>query len=40
LAAALSMEDTDEIEELLDERVAPVLDDLNADAPAAITNTA
>ncbi|MGO9137289.1 MAG: phosphoenolpyruvate--protein phosphotransferase [Syntrophales bacterium] len=37
LAAALSMEDTDEIEELVDERVAPVLDDLNTDAPAAIT---
>ncbi|MGZ6237809.1 MAG: hypothetical protein ACXWMJ_10890, partial [Syntrophales bacterium] len=40
LAAALSMEDTDEIEELVDERVAPVLDDLNADAPAAITGRA
>ncbi len=34
LAAALSMEDTDEIEELVDDRVSLVLNDLNADAPA------
>jgi phosphotransferase system enzyme I (PtsP) len=37
LAEALSMEDAEEIEDLVDEHVAPVLDDLNADAPAAIT---
>jgi len=32
LAAALSMEDTDEIEALVDNRVSPVLNGLNADA--------
>jgi phosphotransferase system enzyme I (PtsP) len=40
LAAALSMEDTDEIEELVDERISLVLNDLNADAPARSRNTA
>jgi phosphoenolpyruvate-protein kinase (PTS system EI component) len=40
LAAALSMEDTDEIEELVDERVSLVLNDLNADAPARSRSTA
>jgi phosphoenolpyruvate-protein kinase (PTS system EI component) len=34
LAAALSMEDTYEIEALVDNRVSPVLNGLNADAPA------
>jgi phosphoenolpyruvate-protein kinase (PTS system EI component) len=34
LAAALSMEDTDEIEELVGDCLSPVLNDLNADARA------
>jgi phosphotransferase system enzyme I (PtsP) len=34
LTAALSMEDTDEIEELVDERVSLVLNDLSDDTPA------
>ncbi len=40
LEEALSMEDTDEIEALVEERVAPVLNNLNEDAPAAITGRA
>jgi hypothetical protein len=34
LTAALSMEDTNEIEELMDERVSLVLNDLSDDTPA------
>ena len=40
LADALSMEDTDEIEALVDERVAPVLNDLNEGAAVTITGRA
>jgi phosphotransferase system, enzyme I, PtsP len=40
LEDALSMEDTAEIEALVDERIAPVLNDLNEDAPAAIAGRA
>jgi phosphoenolpyruvate-protein kinase (PTS system EI component) len=40
LAAALSMEDTDEIEKLVDERISLVLNDLNADVPARSRSTA
>ncbi len=40
LADALSMEDADEIEALVDERVAPVLNDLNEGAAVTITGRA
>jgi phosphoenolpyruvate-protein kinase (PTS system EI component) len=40
LADALSMEDTDEIEALVDNRVSPVLNGLDADAPAVIPGRA
>jgi phosphoenolpyruvate-protein kinase (PTS system EI component) len=38
--AAASMEDTDEIEGLVDDRVSLVLNDLDADAPATIPGRA
>jgi phosphotransferase system enzyme I (PtsP) len=40
LAVALSMEDAEEIEELVNERVSLVLNDLNADAPVRSRSTA